>query len=113
MQKLYNEVKQTVNLNKVLSYIVGNKSDLYEKEEVKKNEAEEYANSIKGKYRCVSALSSNGINELFETIGQDLVTKEKKEIASEEPEEPKVEVVTLKKDNKDTKNKDKKKKKCC
>ena len=60
LKTIYNEVKQTANINKVLIFIVGNKNDLYEQEQVKKEEAEKYAKSINGIYRCVSALNSKG-----------------------------------------------------
>ena len=42
---------------------------MYEIEKVNKKDAEEYAKSINGSFRCVSALSSNGINELFQNVG--------------------------------------------
>ena len=43
-------------------------------------EAEEYAKSVNGIFRLVSALNANGIKELFEFIGKTLYDKNKKEI---------------------------------
>ena len=43
---MYNEVKQSIDLNKVLIFVVWNKNDLYEIEQIKKDEAEKYAKSI-------------------------------------------------------------------
>ena len=41
---------------------------------------EKYAESLNGIYRCVSALNSYGIKELFEYIAKTLFNKNKKEI---------------------------------
>ena len=49
--QLYNEVKQTVDLNRVVVFIVGNKNDMYMHEKIKKEEAEQYTKSINGIYR--------------------------------------------------------------
>ncbi len=79
MKNSYNEVKQLVDLNKVLIYVVGNKNDLYELEQIKKDEAEKYAKSINASYRCVSALKDAGINELFDFVGKSFFKKSEKE----------------------------------
>ena len=59
--------------------IVGNKSDKYNVLQVKKEEAESYAKSINAMYRTVSALNSYGIQELFESIGKELMGNIRKE----------------------------------
>lgn len=82
---------------------------MYEIEKVNKKDAEEYAKSINGSFRCVSALSSNGINELFQNVGELLFKKEGKEATSEESSKPPDKEFSLKKDN----IKAKKKKKFC
>ena len=110
LKKLYEEVKQTVDINKIYVFIVGNKNDMYNDEKVTKQEAVEYTKSINATYRCVSALSSNGIVELFECVGETLLTNKREEAASNEEE--KKENIVL--DNKNVKKKgDKEKKKCC
>ena len=63
----------------MLVCIVGNKSDRYNFQQVKKEEAENYTKSINGIYRCVSALNSYGIKELFEYIGKTLMNRNRKE----------------------------------
>ena len=70
---MYEEVKDIVDINKVCVFIVGNKSDMYIDEKISKQEVEEYAKSVNGTYRYVSALSGNGINELFECVGKTLL----------------------------------------
>ena len=72
LKKIYNEVKQAADLSKMLLYVVGNKNDQYEHEQIKKNIAIQYSKSINATYRCVSALKSEGINELFDCIGRSL-----------------------------------------
>ena len=49
--------------------IAGNKSDLYEEEAVKENEAREFANSIGAIYGLTSAQNNTGISELFSDVG--------------------------------------------
>ena len=115
LKVLYNEVKQTVNTDKVLIFVVGNKNDLYEHEKVKKEDAEEFTKSINGIYRCVSALESTGINELFLCIGKTLLNEEEREKSLEK--DPSTATnnnnnqFSLKKE--EEKPKDIKKKKCC
>ena len=79
LQKLYEDIKQTIDVSKVLFFVVGNKNDLYENEEVTKEEAINYAKSINAEYMCVSALKPSGIEELFEAVGTKLLKKEKSE----------------------------------
>ena len=67
-----------------MTFVVGNKNDLYGDEKVKKNVAEEYAKSINGVFRCVSALNSSGIIELFEFVGMSLLKNEGGELNPEE-----------------------------
>ena len=75
LKNSYNEVKQIVDFNKIFCYIVGNKNDQYLVEQVKKEEAQKYANSINATHRCVSALEGSGINELFDFIGRAFFKK--------------------------------------
>ena len=48
--------------------VVGTKSDLYEKEEVKEDDARKYAESIEAIFMLTSAKNGNNINLLFETL---------------------------------------------
>ena len=89
---------------------------MYEYEQVKKDVAEEYAKSVNGAYRCVSALKSSGINELFEFVGMCLLKNEGKEPIledynkSENDKKNNKNEFTLKKEEKKD---EKQKKKCC
>ena len=104
---------QTIDIKKVLIFVVGNKNDLYEHEQIKKEDAEEYAKSINGQYRCVSALDSTGINELFLCIGKTLLNTEEVESPLEEETSKKNNnEFTLKKEEEE-KPKKNKKAKCC
>ena len=108
---MYEEVKQTVDVTKVHIFIVGNKNDLYEQEKIPKAEAEQYAKSINANYRCVSALQSNGgVNELFETLGKNLITNKFCEPKKEE--ENKNNSVVLSREKVSKEDKQKKKGKC-
>ena len=78
LQATYEEVKESSDITKTLVYIVGNKSDKYDVQQVKREEAEKYAKSINGNFRLVSALKSTGIKELFEEIGKTLIINDKK-----------------------------------
>ena len=106
-------MQQTVNINKVLIFVVGNKNDLYEIEKVKKEEAEEYTKSINVIYRCVSALNSTGINELFLCVGKSLLNAEEREVPLEKENSTNNnnKEFTLKKE--EEKPKENQKKKCC
>jgi small GTP-binding protein len=63
----YEKVKENSSSD-VIFAIAGNKCDLYEKEEVEKTEGEKFAKEIGAIFHETSALSSNGINELFTEI---------------------------------------------
>ncbi len=48
--------------------VVGNKTDLYEKEEIPKEEAEKFAKEINAIFMLVSAKTGNDINQLFNKL---------------------------------------------
>ena len=64
----YNEVKDLSDPHFILS-IAGNKSDLYDDEEVQEKEAREYAKSMNAIFGLTSAQNNTGIDQLFEEIG--------------------------------------------
>ena len=75
----YNQIVTMCNKNPIIA-IVGNKSDLYIREEVKEKEAKEYAKEIGAVFQLTSCLRSEGIRELMQAIGQkDLGKIEQKE----------------------------------
>ena len=105
---MYKEVKEIVDVSKVHIFVVGNKNDLYDNEQVPKKEAVEYTKSINATYRCVSALKTDGgINELFETLGNNLMTNKINDPSKDEDNKS-ILVLTGEKSKKDNK-----KKKCC
>ena len=53
--------------------MAGNKSDLFQNEEVREAEARDYAKEIGAFFRLTSALSSSGIDELFRSIGSKVL----------------------------------------
>ena len=63
----YPNVKEHGEKYSVLA-VVGNKCDLYENEEVKENEAREYAKQIGATFMLVSAKSGDNIDLLFNTL---------------------------------------------
>ena len=105
---MYKEVKEIVDVSKVHIFVVGNKNDLYDNEQVPKKEVVEYTKSINATYRCVSALKTDGgINELFETLGNNLMTNKINDPSKDEDNKNSL-VLTGEKSKKDNK-----KKKCC
>ncbi len=77
--KWYNDLKTYGEKYSVLA-VVGSKSDNYEKEEVKEEEARKYAKSIGATYMLTSAKTGDNIDLLFDTLirqylGPDFVKK--------------------------------------
>jgi len=66
-QVWYPSVKEHGEKYSVLA-VVGNKCDLYEKEEVKENEARDFAKQIGATFMLVSAKSGDNIDLLFDTL---------------------------------------------
>lgn len=114
MKAIFNEVKQSMDLDKTFILIAGNKNDQYDNEQIKKPVAEQFVKSIKGNLRIVSALENTGISELFSFIAENLMnkgTKKKDENKNDGGKNEKKEfsLNNSKKDNKE----EKKDKKCC
>ena len=106
-------MKQTIDLNRIKIFVVGNKNDQYEYEQVKKDIAEQYAKSINATLRIVSALKVNGgINELFDCVAKSFFVNngDKDTNENDEKEEPKKLFSISPDKNQNEKNG---KKKCC
>ena len=82
----YNQVKEFApkNISKKILYnycffillvigIAGNKSDLFDQEQVDEEEAKNYATEVGAIFRLTSACTSLGIEELFKSIGSKLL----------------------------------------
>ena len=101
--------------------VAGNKSDLYENEQVTEQEAKEYSDYITATFRLVSAKNNSSINEFFNElltkfINSELMKKIIPEYISEEDnkfwEKRKIKLENSADDEIDE-DKKKKKKKCC
>ena len=109
----YREVQELSEKNFVLG-IAGNKSDLYEREQVSEKEAREYAKSINAVFGLTSAQNNTGIDQLFEDIGMKFLEPNFQEKMEENNEGKNMET-SIKLNKKKIKKHDKehKKKKFC
>jgi len=71
----YKELTENAPQNNIIA-LAANKNDLYEYEEVTNEELDQYAKSINAIYQKTSALKGQGINELFNTIGEKILSPE-------------------------------------
>ena len=74
----YKELTENAPQNIIIA-LAANKDDLYEYEEVTNEELSEYAKSINAIYKKTSALKGTGINELFNIIGEKILSPENNE----------------------------------
>ena len=101
------EIKENTNADTILA-LIGNKSDLYEFEEVKKKEGTELAKEIGAIFKLTSAKKNIGIEELFEEIGKKILgTVEDVENKEDKSGEQKHKLI------KESKEEEKEKIKCC
>ena len=108
----YNAVKEQGN-EEIIFHVVGNKIDLFESEELDKNEVKEYCDSINAEYSFVSASENTYIEDLFKNVGKkfmnsDLYKKIKEAKAKQTQTIPK----KLEKEEANNKPENKKKKFC-
>ena len=107
--KWYNDLKTFGEKNNILA-VVGSKSDCYENEVVKEEEAREYANSIGAVFMLTSAKNGDNIDLLFDTLVRKYLGPEfTKKV--QEMKKDKGEVIKVTKSNGN--EKDRKKKRCC
>lgn len=104
------EIKENASQEVILA-IIGNKSDLYEYEQVSKKEAMNYANEIGAFFKLTSAKNNVGIDEIFQFIGEKLVNPDMENEGSLTKEE--MENIQKYKLKKESKEKEKRKKMCC
>ena len=104
----YSQLKENSEPDIVIG-VAGNKSDLYENEEVKEEEAREWAKEIGAVFELTSAQNNTGINDLFLNVGYKFLDpsfKPEIEIGNKEDKENKDETKEDKKivlDKKDLK----------
>ena len=100
------DLKEYGEKYKILA-VVGSKSDCYENEDVKEEDAREYAKSINATYVLTSAKNGDNIELLFDTLARQYLGEDFTQKVQEMKKE-KGEVSVIYK-----KNQGKKKKKCC
>ena len=104
-------------------FVVGNKSDLYENEQVTDEEGKKFAKEINAIFKITSALSNTGIDRLFESIGKKILnpnyTEDGINDLSNSIPKNNVNIINKKQErntiklNNDIKNNGKEKKRCC
>ena len=108
----FKEIKNNATDNIILA-LAGNKSDMYEFEEVSDEEAKNYAKEINAIFQKTSAKTDVGVNELFKMIGQKVVNPETENVSNLTKEEQKKRGDKLKKDKIKKENNSNNKNKCC
>ena len=104
----YNEIKENSPSESII-IIVGNKYDMFENEEVNEDDVNNYCKNINVLFQKTSAQSGEGVRELFDMIGEQVLTQ-----ANFEGFREKKNKVIVRNENKKFGNsKYKKKKKCC
>ena len=109
----YSQLKENSGTNIVLG-VAGNKCDLYEKEDVKEEEARQFADEIGAIFKLTSAQNNTGISELFQEVGNkylDPSFKPSNDDGEDNDDNKKEEDNKIKLDAKDLKNNNKKKEK--
>ena len=112
IEKWYNSL-ENVNKNEAIFFLVGNKIDLNDKRKVPEEEARAYANRYNFIFQEVSALTGDGIEELFlNQLAQEIknyLLFDKKQVREQEEEIKKLNLQDINEKNK----KNKSNKKCC
>ena len=92
----YEKIKENIEGNEedIVFGIAGNKSDLYDNEEVPEEEARNFAKSINAIFALTSAKDNDGIEELFRNIGNKYLELNFQEKVSETQKEnfPNIEI---------------------
>ena len=99
------------NIYIIVIGMAGNKSDLFDKEQVDENEARDYAEKNGALFKVTSAFMNRGIKELFYELGKIYMKKHCSESSEDKTQSNKKKKYTSKVQL-DTK-KTHKKKKCC
>ena len=100
----YEQLK-TFGEEKMIFDVVGNKTDLFQREEVPENEARNFAKSINAGFHLVSCKDCVGIKDLFEDCGRKYL--EDNDLTKEDNNKKNKNKIVLEKDKKSEK------KKCC
>ena len=71
----YNIIKDNIDINNVLIYLIGNKIDLVEKRVISDEEGKSLANDLNMKYFSVSAKTGEGVDILLDDIINSILKK--------------------------------------
>ena len=108
----YNAVKEYGN-EEIIYHVAGNKIDLFESEEVDKNEVKEYCDSINAEYSFVSASENTYIEDLFKNVGKKFMNSDLyKKIKEAKAKQTQTIPTTLEQEEANNKPENKKKKWC-
>ena len=69
----YEQTKQKIADSNTICALVGNKCDLYDRQEVNNDEAKEFAKSINAIFALTSDKNNAGIQDLFENIARKII----------------------------------------
>ena len=116
----YNSVKDN-GTEGIIFHIAGNKIDLFEEEEVDRNEIKAYCKSIDAEFNFISALENTYIDDLFRKVGLKFLNSDIYKNLKDNKKNKKPEKFSLDKDSDNNENdnnngdttKKKRKKKCC
>ena len=108
----YNAVKEGGSEG-IIFHVAGNKIDLFEDEEVDRNQVKEYCESIDAEYNFISATENTYIDELFKTLGEKFLKSDICKNLEQNKSKKKTEKFAIDNEEEGEKNKKKKKKKCC
>ena len=108
----YEQIKK-VNGDDIIIGIAGNKSDLFNKEEVSEKEGKEFAAQNGCTFFLTSAFQGTGIKELFRELGQQVVNKEENLNPTKPKDKNKKKNVKLASETSEEEGTNKKKKKDC
>ena len=98
----YEQLK-TFGEEKMIFDVVGNKTDLFQREEVPENEARNFAKSINAGFHLVSCKDCVGIKDLFEDCGRKYL--EDNDLTKEDSNKKNKNKIVLEKDKKSEKKK--------
>ena len=106
----YDAVKKDASEN-IIFHVAGNKIDLFEDEQVERNDVKEYCDTIDSDYSFISATENTYIDDLFKRIGKKFINSDIfKNISKNKNKPERFSIDSQKKNNEEL---NKKKKNCC
>ena len=106
----YDAVKKDASEN-IIFHVAGNKIDLFEDEQVERNDVKEYCDTIDSDYSFISATENTYIDDLFKKIGKKFINSDIFKNISKNKNKPERFSIDSQTQNNEELNK--KKKSCC